>query len=298
VISGYLITTLLLREADKTQTISFRRFYARRSLRIFPPFYAYLAVLGILWAIGTIPEHLPSFLAAASYTLIYLPHPQGWFIQHAWSLSVEEQFYLLWPLLLLWSYRRRKSVELAVAIIAVMPVVRAILHWIALAQGGDARDAFVVSGSIDTLMAGCLLAMLARHLRWERWRQRYIRGWTAGTMFLVGFIGVPYLTAKLKAGAGSFITIALGETVTSLCIVGILVYLVANERSIAGRFLNAAPVRHIGVISYSLYLWQQLFSGEELRLLPYGYLFALAAAEASFWLIERPVSRLRSRMRV
>ncbi len=75
VISGYLITTLLMREWDWTETTSFRRFYARRSLRIFPPFYAYLAVLGILWAAGVIPEHLPSFLGAATYTLAYFPRP-------------------------------------------------------------------------------------------------------------------------------------------------------------------------------------------------------------------------------
>ena len=84
-ISGYLITTLLLREFKETNTISLRRFYARRALRIFPPFYAYLAVLGVLWIAGTIPQHWPTFLAAATYSITYLPDPRGWFLMHTWS---------------------------------------------------------------------------------------------------------------------------------------------------------------------------------------------------------------------
>ena len=63
-----------------------------------------------------------------------------------------------------------------------------------------------------------------------------------------------------------------------------------------GRFLNMAWLRWIGVLSYSLYLWQQIFLSEHLHLLPYGYLYLLLAAAGSYWLVEQPLLRLRTRI--
>jgi peptidoglycan/LPS O-acetylase OafA/YrhL len=296
VISGYLITTLLIREFGRTGAISLKRFYARRSLRIFPPFYVYLGVLGVLWIVGVIPEHLPTFLAAATYTIVYLPHPQGWFVVHSWSLSVEEQFYLLWPMILLWSHRRGKSINVALLVIAVMPLVRVILHL--TMSTPDNTRAIVTSGSADTLMVGCLLALLKHNPRFEQGRRKLINGWTAAGMLLLGFVLVPYLSLKLAGTPGSLAAVALGNTITSLCIGGILVYVVENDHSIAGRILNLRLLRHIGVISYSLYIWQQLFTSDTAAPKLYSYLFILIAAELSFWLIEKPVMRLRARLQI
>lgn len=292
VISGYLITTLLLREFNRSGTVSFKRFYARRALRIFPAFYIYFAVLAILWLIGVIPEHWPTYLAAATYTFVYLPNPQGWYVVHAWSLSIEEQFYLLWPALLVFAHRRHKSASLAIFIIAVMPIVRVLLN---LTLPNPER-AIVTSSSADTLMTGCLLALLRVHPAWQRFHNRFINAWTALGMLAIGFVAIPYLSAKLTEGIVGILTVALGNTISSLCIGGILVYVVENRHSLAGRFLNLQLVRHIGVISYSLYLWQQLFTGDPIHMRPYVYLLILAAAELSFWLIEKPVMHLRKRL--
>jgi peptidoglycan/LPS O-acetylase OafA/YrhL len=289
VISGYLITTLLLREYNRTGTVSFKRFYARRALRIFPPFYVYFAVLAILWVMGIIPEHWPTYLASATYTFIYLPNPHGSYVEHAWSLSIEEQFYLLWPALLLFAHRRAKSIPLALAIIALMPIVRTVLYLTAPSP----ERVIITSSSADTLMVGCLLALLRNCAVGQRMHRRFLNAWTAAVLLATGFLLVPYLSTKLT-GIAAIADVALGNTVTALCIGGILIYVTDNSQSPAGRFLNLRLIRHLGVISYSLYLWQQIFTGNSAHMRPYVYLCMLIAAELSFWLIEKPIMQLRT----
>ena len=298
VLSGYLITMLLLREYERTGTVSLKHFYARRFLRIFPPFYAYLALLAILWIAGIVPEHWLTYFAAATYTFVYLPNPQGWLVLHAWSLSIEEQFYLLWPILLLGTCRRRKSLHLALCGLAAMPIVRIVLFFAFAYPAGSVPHALVILGSIDTLLVGCCLALLQNRAPWRDAQRRFINGASASAMLVVGFVLVPYASAKSTGGPVFACLSAFGPTITALSIGGILVYVAENEHSLAGRFLNFSLIRHIGIISYSLYLWQQFFSSETKPLQLVNYLFMLLAAEASFWLIETPVLRLRARLGV
>ena len=77
-----------------------------------------------------------------------------------------------------------------------------------------------------------------------------------------------------------------------------MIYVVTHPDSGAGKLLNNRVVRHVGIISYSLYLWQQIFMAQELHLLPYGYFYAFLAAQLSFWLVETPSLKLRERMEV
>jgi peptidoglycan/LPS O-acetylase OafA/YrhL len=214
---------------------------------------------------------------------------------HTWSLSVEEQFYLLWPVLLAWSCRWRRGVWVAAGGIAAMPVVRLILFFGAGHVASNGGRGIVTISSADTLMVGCLLALLKGNAQWERFERSWINAVSACAMAAIGLVAEPWLGVKLTSGLGQMVSIALGNTVTSLCIGGVLVYAVENARSIAGRLLNLGPVRHIGVISYSIYLWQQLFTAGDLFPGPYIFLFILIAAELSFWLIERPAQRLRAR---
>src|SRR5579864_8938940 len=127
VISGFLITYLLLKEHDASGTIRLKNFYFRRFFRIFPPFYAFLAVVGLLWVFHAVPLDLRSFVNAATYTSNYRG-VFGWVLAHTWSLSLEEQFYLLWPPCLV-LFGRRNSTFLAVGVILVSPAVRVLQHW-------------------------------------------------------------------------------------------------------------------------------------------------------------------------
>jgi peptidoglycan/LPS O-acetylase OafA/YrhL len=294
VISGFLITTLLMREQEHTGSISLARFYFRRSFRIFPPFYVFIAVMAVLWIIGLVPEHLPSFIAAATYTWTYYPFAHGYEIAHTWSLSIEEQFYLFWPLAFLFWHRSQKIVNLAIALIAIMPILRLAVYFAAPSLRG--YGAYMLQEWTDAMMVGCLLALVKSRPGWQQWHRRYINGWTATVLAILGFFCVPYLGEYLPRTLGKTFVTSIGPSIIALSVGGILIYVVENPKSIGGRILNCWPIRHIGVISYSLYLWQQLFMSRASGLLPWGFLYAIAAAEASFWLIERPALRLRNRL--
>ena len=165
VISGFLITTLLQREFERTGEISLRRFYARRILRIFPVLYIYLAVVAVLWGTGVQKQDPSTFVSAATYTIICHPRPEGWLIQHTWSLSIEEQFYLLWPAALLVAHRRRIATRVAIVLLGLMPIVRMLVLSFSEQRATDHNRLIVNSSAIDMLMVGCLLALLSNNLR-------------------------------------------------------------------------------------------------------------------------------------
>jgi peptidoglycan/LPS O-acetylase OafA/YrhL len=294
VISGYLITTLLLREFSKTGTISLKHFYFRRTMRIFPPFYFLLAVMGILWAANIIPQDARSFIASLTYTWACYPSAHGYFITHTWSLSIEEQFYLIWPFVFFALHRRYKLVQASVLMIVLMPVVRILFYFVLPSLRG--HEFYMVHGWIDTMMVGCLLALLKHQGQWDHWQQKYVNGWTVSAMVFIAFYVNPMVTAALPKRPAGVFAIAISPTITALCIGGMLLYLIGTKNRHLLFLFNNRVIRHIGVLSYSLYLWQQMFMSQHLSLLPYGYLYALAAAELSFWFVEKPSLSLRARL--
>jgi len=292
VISGFLITSLLLKEFDKSGTVSLKHFYFRRTLRIFPPFYVLLIVMGLLWLFNVIPEDLRSFVASATYTWAYFPWAHGYFIFHSWSLSIEEQFYLLWPLFFVTFHRRTTLLAACLWIIAVMPCLRVLLYFAAPALRG--HEFYMVHGWIDTMMVGCVLALVRHQGHWQMSFRKYVNGWSAIVMAIIAFYVNPLLQESLpKTGAGIFL-LGISPTLTALCVGWVLIYLTETRNKVVYFVFNNRVIRHIGVLSYSLYLWQQLFMADRLHLLPYGFLFLIGAAECSHWLVERPSFRLRA----
>jgi peptidoglycan/LPS O-acetylase OafA/YrhL len=292
VISGFLITSLLLKELHATGTIGLKRFYLRRAFRIFPPFYFYLGIIFVLALVGVFHTPLRAFFFAAIYTSNYYLGPGGDFLglQHIWSLSVEEQFYLLWPAALLLLGKRR-GIYLAGFLILISPWSRLVTYF-ALAPEHRALVDRMFHSSIDTIMFGCLLALLWQNDRFNRLLRMGTSSWSmAGAVFFL-FLVDPLLDLRF---GGSY-SLLIGMTLEGISICLITIYVVRRPGTLPGRVLNTPLLRHIGVISYSLYLWQNILTGEAGQYFPLDLVAILACAEFSYWAVERPSLRLRDRL--
>jgi peptidoglycan/LPS O-acetylase OafA/YrhL len=167
VISGFLISSILFAEARSSGTVELDRFYFRRTMRIFVPYYAFLAVVMVLGRLGILTLSASALLHAATYTSNYSAS-MPWQLSHTWSLSVEEQFYLLWPALIVLLERSRALVVAALVVLAV-PLVRVILWQLSPTATGGIGHRFETCA--DALAIGCLLAGVRD---WLATRPRYL----------------------------------------------------------------------------------------------------------------------------
>ena len=271
VISGFLITGLLLKEWDKTGTIGLKRFYLRRAFRIFPPFYLYLAIMVGLVLAGVLQIPLRGFFVAAVYGTDYYygPGSGSAALQHTWSLSVEEQFYLLWPAVLL-LLGKRTSTRVAVCLIVGSPLIRVITYALLVPQHRAMVDRMFHS-SIDTIMFGCLLALVWDTLRFRRLLPLLSSSWSmAGALFFLLLLD-PLLEAHFY---GRY-SLLFGMTLEGVCITVFTLGVVSRPATLPGRLLNTPVLRHIGVISYSLYIWQSILTTGGSRYFPLNVLAAL-----------------------
>ena len=287
VISGYLITNLLLRECRETGTISLLNFYIRRAVRIFPAYYAFLLLMVLADRCGLFEMGPSDFLAAFTYTMNYRAE-HSWLVGHTWSLAVEEQFYLLWPLTLLLCGVRR-AVLLAAGVVALAPLVRVAIFY----AGGPAYEPLIghsFETTADAIAIGCVLAVVQRRL----WVQPLYRRFMHSRLFplvpltalaMSGVMGHPLLNYLIT---NSIMIVAIALTVD---------WCVTFPEGRIGRILNSVPMVYLGGLSYSLYLWQQPFlqrtSASPLCRFPLNIILAIVAALLSYYCIERPGLRLR-----
>jgi peptidoglycan/LPS O-acetylase OafA/YrhL len=272
VISGYLITTLLSKEYGKTSTIGLRDFYVRRAYRILPAAMVFMVpVFVIFWH-----ELRWYHMAAAALYLANFDFSHPWFLGHLWSLSVEEQFYFLWPGVLKRWHRHR--VAILVGVVGFAPVYRVACHFLGL--HGRADETFPAVA--DVLAIGCLLGIFAGRLP-------KIRGTWALAMILPVVL-VPAYLGMLRFHVTLLLLFVLWP-VMHFSIAGLLLHVVQKPYWI----LNVRPVEWLGRVSYSLYLWQQLFVYGEHSQPWYFVLFAVGLAGASYYLVEQPMLRVRER---
>lgn len=297
VISGFLITTLLLRELDTVGRISLKAFYLRRTLRIWPPFYAYLLALAVVVAVGALPAagFWRSLLLASTFTSNYAL-PSNWCLEHTWSLAVEEQFYLLWPAVIV-ILGRRRALRSALVVALLGPAIRfgeLILghRWPALHE----RMGFSFETACDSIAIGCVLAgfrtrlaSVPAHVRLLGSRYFFIvplAVMAIEVFFVEGQHRFTYLTGLLVGHALQNVGIAMS-----------IDWCLRFPAGVVGRLLNSRPFVAVGLGSYSIYLWQQLWLRPDSALTAVSALLSMATCAAgSYLLIERPMYRLRRRL--
>ena len=300
VLSGFLITTLLLREKAAPGAISLRSFYARRTLRIFPAYYACVAASFVIDHVAGNPWPRGLAESAVAYVVNYFNafhgHPPT-SIAHLWSLGVEEQFYLLWPalfILLMWRSELASLRRWLVILILAGFAWRCVLYF-----GGFVGQAYLYNAfdaRFDNLAVGCLLATVVTNASMGRIAAAIgSYSWmpliTLGLMALIDF--------KMPSSWRHLVGFSLYSGLVAV----LLVQLVQLRRSAMWRWLDFGPVRFLGTISYPIYLYHAwgLGLGHWLTGWPRfaqfcaGLLFTIIGATGSYFIIERPFLRLKKR---
>ncbi|MGN8085504.1 acyltransferase family protein [Ralstonia sp. 22086] len=256
VISGFLITRILLSLRDRSNTFwstYLREFYIRRSLRIFPLYYAYLAVACVLALIShyKIPNLWTFFVYLQNYPLGASSFASPWVLGHTWSLAVEEQFYLLWPLIIWWAGRRR------LPWVIVMTVVLSIGARIAISQwtGNPFLQFATLPSCADGLAMGAGLSLLYGERQAPSWSGRLLTA--AGLLLLAAVCLIGYEAMWTPTG---WVRSPLGDwffSIVCLFYSALLWYVLAGPRRLLAM-LEWAPLRQLGKISYGLYLYHGL----------------------------------------
>jgi peptidoglycan/LPS O-acetylase OafA/YrhL len=292
-ISGFLICSRLLEEERLTGRISLKGFYIRRACRILPPAMAYLSVIGILSLLGIIVVSRMEWWSSFFFFRNYLPARMinlGWggYTVHYWSLAVEEHFYLLWPGLLVLVGKRRAP-YLAIGLSAAVAIWR---WWDYHHLWMAARLPGLLFGSrtdvrLDGLLMGCLGALLLDHSSIRVWATKHLRNWTLAMCMAL------YSLIQIFARHHYY---SIWE---SMLLAAMVVITVTHPQSFAGKILEHPVLRFVGRLSYSLYLWQELFAVPEgkvplrwLQSAPLSLVALVIVASLSYKFVERPMIRL------
>jgi peptidoglycan/LPS O-acetylase OafA/YrhL len=290
-LSGFLITSLLYEEWDRTGAVSFRRFYERRARRLLPGLLVLVGAFAVIyvalhpftgWPLG--PRALTTLLFVNNW-VAGLGHSQGLgALNPTWSLATEDQFYLVWPLVLVTMLRRQAPPALVLGVLAVAAV--ALVAAVPTIERADPAYSLYYSplDRFAELLIGCAAAVAWRHRLVPR-----ALGWR-----LTGPVLVLALYLLLRAQLMPVVWLYMGSVTVAAALI---VHLLERERGILARLLAAQPLGYVGRISYGLYLFNLLVnnlllhyaSGLSLHLhaaLTFAITFPLAAASWR-WLESR-----------
>ncbi len=300
VLSGFLITSLMLQEREATGFVSLFNFYLRRTFRILPPLYVYLVFyLVFCFAMG-LAVNWRAICSAGLFYLDYSPQSYFWATQHTWSLSIEEQFYLIWPGLFLLAFHfggKPAAAKVAVGLIVFSPISRIVTKFIHL-QVFHNRETYMLHTRLDALMCGALVALVAGEPWFERIYRGFAKVWWLAPLYTL------LLGTLLNWRFGFAYTYTLGYTVDSFSIAFFILWAARNPQSWTGKLLNMKWMVGAGVLSYSAYIWQTFFIFYDqhakipgwLCLMPVRVLLIWAVAWLSYALVEQPSLKLRKKV--
>jgi peptidoglycan/LPS O-acetylase OafA/YrhL len=309
VLSGFLITSLLVGEWRENGTISFAAFWARRARRLLPALLLVLLGVAVFAALQVPGQQLDRLRGDGLATLFYganwrfVQSGQSYFdlwstaspLRHMWSLAIEEQFYLLWPLITFGCLRLARGRRWLLGGVCITGIAASITAMAVFYDPSDPSRAYYGTDSrAHLLLIGALLALLLR-----RWAPR--RGAARSSVNAVGLLGglgclaawtwVPDTAPWMYRG---------GYAIFGLCVAAVISSSVQPGRFALKSLLSVGPLVWIGRISYGLYLWhwpvivfaspaRTGLDGPTLALLRVALTFAFATA--SFYLVEQPIRR-------
>ena len=296
ILSGFLITYLLIREHRRYGAVSLRNFYIRRTLRIFPLYFFILFMIVILHIFGNKVTNWHSIFFASIYSYNFIP--KEWYttvLGHTWSLAVEEHFYLIWPLLFVTlGFKSIKTLQ----VLILLAVLSLLIH-LSLNQSEYLKEHFFVYrwtfiAGIN-IAYGCFFAILLSDPGLHRKAENLF-----SSSFSLFFGVAMWLETLWLPHSMSF----YGDYIKGLGLALIIVWIYLNQKSLLTSFLEWRPLRYLGTISYGVYMYQGFF----LATGPYrdpgqtwppsqhiGLLLLIIVAPLSWHFFEKPLLRLKSK---
>lgn len=291
VLSGFLITSLLLAEIRDTDKITLWPFYLRRLRRLMPALLLLLAlyagVAPFLWPES--PHHLRDIIVSALYLSDYsmaLFNIPGMALSHTWSLSVEEHYYLVWPFLLLWAVRRSPDRRLVWVLFAFY-LGATLWRWLCVGMG---RGNPAVFFSFDTRLSGLMLGgVMAAAFHHGTIIQKNLKPYAAH----LAILGCLAATAALSTMGSLALMLTFGVFFCEIGVFIAMLEIMGREKSPIRDILSQKPLVFLGRISYGLYLYHApvvvyLNAHYDWRVaLPLGFAVTLALATVSYYGVER-----------
>lgn len=297
-LSGFLITRLLLIEKSGTGTIQLKNFYIRRFLRLLPPLILFYAVVGVLMQLRMIVTTKVGFIMALTYVYNFIPKKfYSGELGHMWSLAVEEQFYLLWPLVIL-MFRKQARLLGGIAIIVLLCFAAMyLLPEVPIVYNGEPAklgEVFLVFRwflpAVAPIMIGSGFAV-AQHAGLTL-PEKY-RKWQPAAAFILYLspLYVPY--GMLQA---TYIIMPFGIST-------LLAWILHHQQSRFADVLEYKPISYVGKISYGIYVYQGFFlrtgpaEGLAVQQFPVNILLTIVVAVLSYELMEKRVLKLKNKFR-
>ena len=307
VISGFLITYLMIQEDITHGEVNLRRFYIRRALRILPVYFVFLLVLFTLQLFTPFHQTGVQWLGNLTFTTDFIP--AAFTADHLWSLSVEEQFYLVWPVLFVLFYRKNRRLLLGLLLVALVsaPVCRAIPNRILIQHPNLLQPFFAKNGhpifvNVDSLAIGCLAGMLLVMYE-QQVKLLFQRYWKLLVLLGAAMIALPVALHKMQEGG--VLLPAFGNSLQASGFVLIMLSSVLLPRYF--QPLEWRFVRYLGLLSYSMYIWQQIYCTKPATYglnepvwmsFPWWLLPVFLTGAISFHYLEKPLMALRSKFRI
>jgi peptidoglycan/LPS O-acetylase OafA/YrhL len=298
VISGYLISSLLIAELRRTGGITLRVFYWRRLVRLGPALLVVIAATVIWLGVTRVPidQWWAGLVGALTYTTDIIAAFFGNAavsenFEFTWTLGIEEQFYLLWPLLLVLLLRVNYAPLTFGIIAAGIGSAWAVRLWLIITGAAPAALSFGPFSHVDALLLGCLIAIVFD--RWPDSRAPLVVARVVGPIGAV-VLGLVFASFPFAPGVDRI-------GVSALASAAVVLWVAVAPRDLLGRLLALPPIVFVGRLSYGMYLWNLLLLwifvdlvGVRPGLTPWGPIWLAAVvivAGASYYLIERPMRR-------